>query len=140
MQTDSPEDRASARLNQLRYQRLKDQNGKQNGIVDVDRIQTRSMSISQVSKMPENALMRETVCDKSTMRMEAITLQGPIRISTDIPFLSTMPMLAISNGILPEVNTPPYINRLTASHSTKGVFFVLIARVRDSRKVTGYYK
>ncbi len=126
MQTDSPEDRASARLNQLRYQRLKDQNGKQNGIVDVDRIQTRSMSISQVSKMPENALMRETVCDKSTMRMEAITLQGPIRISTDIPFLSTMPMLAISNGILPEVNTPPYINRLTASHSTKGVFFVLI--------------
>lgn len=147
MQTDRPEDRASARLNQFRYQRFHDQSRKQNGTVDVDRIQTRSMSISQLSKMPEIELTREAICDQSTMRMEAITPQGPagetvsdrstmrmgaiipqgpIRISTDTPFLSTMPMLSMPNGIVTEVNTPPYIDRLTASESKTGVSVALV--------------
>ncbi len=121
MQTDRPEDRASARLNQLRYERLKYQSRKQNGRVDVDRIQTRSMSITQVSKMPESAF-----CDESTMRMGTLTPQKPVGISTDIPFLSTIPMPIVPVGILPEVSTPYYINSLTASHSRKGVFAALV--------------
>jgi egghead protein (zeste-white 4 protein) len=121
MQTDRPKDRASARLNQLRYQRLKSQNGRQNEIVDVDKIQTMSMSISHVSKMPESAC-----CDESTMRMGTVTQQEPVGKSTGIPFLSTMPVPVVPSGILPEVNTPPYINSLIATPARKGVFVALV--------------
>src|ERR671922_498765 len=99
MQTDRLEDRGSARLKQFRTQRLKRLNGNQNGMVNVAGTQSESVSFSQVSNMYEDTLLKEALCDQSTMQMETITPRTLARETTNIPFLDTLPMPAVPTPI-----------------------------------------
>ena len=126
MQTDRLEDRGSARLKQFRTQRLKRLNGNQNGMVNVAGTQSESVSFSQVSNMYEDTLLKEALCDQSTMQMETITPRTLARETTNIPFLGTLPMPAVPTPILPETSTLPRINNLTVSYPRNGVFIVLL--------------
>jgi len=126
MQTDRPEDRASARLKQLRTQRLKRLNGNQNGMVNVAGTQSKSVSFSQVSNMYEDTLLKEALCDQSTMQMETVTHRTLAGETTNMPFLGTLPMSAVPTPILPETSTLPRINNLTVSYPRNGVFIVLL--------------
>ncbi len=126
MQTDRPEDRGSARLKQLRNQRLKRQNGNQNGMITVSGTQSTSRPFSYVSNMPEHTLLKETLYDQSTIQMESITHQALAGEDTDIPLLGTSPMPVVPDGILPEISTLPRINNFTPHYRRKGVSIVLL--------------
>jgi egghead protein (zeste-white 4 protein) len=126
MQTDRPEDRASARLKQLRYQRLTRQNGKRNGEVNGAGTQYNSLSSSQVSHMPEYPSLQEALSEQPTMRMETVTRQKLPDEANNVPFLGTLPMPVVPTPILPEMSTFTRINIPAASHPGKGVLAVLL--------------
>ena len=90
MQTDRPEDRASARLKQLRQLRLIRQNGNRNGMVNSAGTQFNSLPFSQVSNVPEHPSMKEAFCDLSTMRMETVTQRTLLGEAANVPFLATL--------------------------------------------------
>ena len=126
MQTDRPEDRASARLKQLRDQRLIRQNGKRNGMVNGAGTQFNSLASSQVSNMPEHPSLKEALSDRSTIRMETVTQQKLSGEANNIPFLGTLPMPAVPTPILPEMSTLTRINTVAASPPRKGISAVLL--------------
>ncbi len=126
MQTDRPEDRASARLKQLQELRLLRQNGKRNGMINGAGTQFNPLPFSRVSNTPGHPSLKEALCDQSTMRIETVTQQKLPREANNVPFLGTLPMPAVPTPILPEMSTLPRINKLAASHPRKGVLAVLI--------------
>ncbi len=126
MQTDRPQDRASARLKQLREQRLIRQNGNRNGMVTSAGTQFNPLPFSQLSNVPEHPSMKEAFCDRSTMRTETVTQQTLLGESANVPFLATLPMPAVPTPILPEMSTLPRMNKLAAPRSRKGVFVALL--------------
>lgn len=126
MQTDRPEDRASARLKQLRDQRLKRQNGKRDGMVNGARTQFKPLPFSQVSNMPEYPSLKQTLCDQSTLRMETVTRQTLPDEASNVALLGTLPMRAVPTPLLPEMSTLTRISSLSNSHPRKGVFVVLL--------------
>ncbi len=126
MQTDRPEDRASARLKQLQDQRLMRQNGKRNGMVNGARTQFNPLPSIQVPNIPEYPSLKEALCDQSTMRMETVTQQKLPDEASNVPFLGTLPMPAVPTPILPEMSTLTRINSLAASYPRKGVLVVLL--------------
>ncbi len=72
MQTDRPEDRASARLKQLQELRLLRQNGKRNGMINGAGTQFKPLPFSQMSNTPGHPSLKEALCDQSTMRIETV--------------------------------------------------------------------
>ena len=75
MQTDRPEDRASARLKQFQDQGSIGQNGKRNGMSNSAKTQFNPLPFTKVPNVPEYPALKEAVCDQSTMRMETLTKQ-----------------------------------------------------------------
>jgi len=126
MQTDRPEDRASARLKQLQDQRSIRQNGKRNGMINATRTQFNPLPFIQMPTMPEYPPLKEAVCDQSTMRMETVTQQKSPGEASNVSFPGTLPMPGVPTPILPEMSTLSRITKLAAPHSRKGVFVALL--------------
>ncbi|HWZ20869.1 MAG TPA: glycosyltransferase family 2 protein [Ktedonobacteraceae bacterium] len=126
MQTDRPEDRASARLKHLKDQRLTRQNGKRNGMISGTRTQFNPLPFIEVPTLPAYPPLKEAVCDQSTMRMETVTPQKLPGEASNVPFLGTLPMPAVPTPILPEMSTLTRISNLAAPHPRKGVFVALL--------------
>ncbi len=126
MQTDRPEDRASASLKQFKDQRSIKQNGNRNGMVTGTKTQFNPLPFTKVPNLPEYPLLNEAVCDQSTMRIETVTEQKTPDEASSGLFPGVLPMAAIPTPILPEMSTLTRIHNVAATHPGKEVFIVLL--------------
>jgi beta-1,4-mannosyltransferase len=126
MQTDRPEDRASAHLEQLQDQRSSRQNGKRNGMVNGTKTQFNPLPFSKVLNIPGYPPLKEAVCDQSTMRMETVTKQILPGVATSAPFPGTPMPTALPTPILPEMSTLTRITSVAVSHPGSGVWVALL--------------
>ena len=132
MQTDRPEDRASACLKQLRLKHFQDQrsivqHGKPNGMMNGTKTQFNPLPFYKVPNMPESPPSKEAVCDKSTRRMETVTKRESLSEASNGLSLVIIPMpAAVPTPILPEMSTLTRISKVAVSHPRKGVMVVLL--------------
>ncbi len=126
MQTDRPEDRASASLKQFKDQRSIKQNGNRNGMVTGTKTQFNPLPFTKVPNLPEYPLLNGAVCDQSTMRIETVTEQKTPDEASSGLFPGVLPMAAIPTPILPEMSTLTRIHNVAATHPGKEVFIVLL--------------
>ena len=126
MQTDRPEDRASASLQQFQNQWSIGQNGKRNGMSNGTKTQFNPLPFAKVPNIPDYPTLKEAVCDQSTMRMETVTKQKSPVEASNWPLLGEFPMPAVPTPILPEMKTLTRINKVSASHPSKGAYIAIL--------------
>jgi egghead protein (zeste-white 4 protein) len=126
MQTDRPDDRASARLKQFQDQGSIGQNGKRNGMSNGAKTQFNPLPFTKVPGVPDYPALKEAVCDQSTMRMETVTKQKSAAETSNGSLLGVLPVSAIPTPILPEMKTLTRINSVVVSHPSKGAFVVIL--------------
>ena len=126
MQTDRPEDRASASLKQFQNQRSIGQNGNRNGMSNGTKTQFNPLPFTKVPNIPDYPALKEAVCDQSTMRMETVSKQKSPAEASNGSLPGVLPMSALPTPILPEMKTLTRINNVTVSHSSNGAFVVIL--------------
>ena len=126
MQTDRPEDRASASLKQFQNQRSIGQNGNRNGMSNGTKTQFNPLPFTKVPNIPDYPALKEAVCDQSTMRMETVSKQTSPAEASNGSLSGVLPMSAMPTPILPEMKTLTRINNVTILHSSNGAFVAVL--------------
>ncbi len=126
MQTDRPEDRASASLKQFQNQRSIGQNGNRNGMSNGTKTQFNPLPFTKVPNIPDYPALKEAVCDQSTMRMETVSKQTSPAEASNGSLSGILPMSAMPTPILPEMKTLTRINNVTILHSSNGAFVAVL--------------
>lgn len=126
MQTDRPEDRASASLKQLQNQWSIGQKGKLNGMSNGTKTQFNPLPFTKVPNIPDYPTFTEAVCDQSTLRMETVTKQKSPIEAPNGPLPGAIPIPAVPTPILPEMKTLTHINNVADSRSSKGAFIAIL--------------